>query len=226
MIVINGASRGIGKFLFNKYLENGEEVIGTYNLTKPIDNESRYYQVDNCSNDSISMFVKSIQPQLKDITLFNCAGTNYNAFAHKVDLNEWIKVINVNLIGTFAFISSLLPFMREQNFGRIVNFSSVVAQKGIPGTSAYAASKAGLWGLAKSISAENATKGITINNLNLGYFDIGMISDVPQNYQEVILKQIPTHNFGNPDEIFNACEFLRNNSYINGTSIDISAGLV
>jgi acetoacetyl-CoA reductase/3-oxoacyl-[acyl-carrier protein] reductase len=226
MIVINGASRGIGKFLFDKYLANGEEVIGTFNLTKPIDNESRYYQVDVNSPTSIKTFIEKNSEQMKELTLFNCAGTNYNAFAHKVDLNEWVKVINVNLIGTFTFISFLLPYMREQNFGRIVNFSSVVAKKGIPGTSAYSASKSALWGLAKSIASENATKGITINNLNLGYFNIGMISDVPQNYQEIILKQIPTHSFGNPEEIFNACEFLRNNSYINGTSIDISAGLV
>jgi NAD(P)-dependent dehydrogenase (short-subunit alcohol dehydrogenase family) len=226
MIIITGASRGIGKFLLEKYLEKGELVLGTYNKTKPSFHESNYFHVDVSSPSSIQSFITKNLDKLKEITLINCAGTNYNSFAHKADLDEWAKVININLIGTFAFVKSVLPLMREQNFGRIINFSSVVAQKGIPGTSAYAASKSALWGMTKSIAVENARKGITINNLDLGYFDIGMISDVPENYQELIREQIPTHSFGNPIEIFNAVEFLRNNSYINGTSIDINAGLV
>ena len=163
---------------------------------------------------------------MEEIVLYNCAGANYNALAHKVDIDEWTNVININLIGTFAFINSVLPIMREQKYGRIINFSSVVAQKGIPGTSAYSASKSALWGLAKSIASENANNGITINNLNLGYFNIGMIENVSKKYQEAILKQIPANQFGNPQEIYNACEFLRNNNYMNGSSIDINGGLV
>ena len=226
MIIINGASRGIGKFLLNKYIDLGEDVVGTFNQTQPESNIKNYFKVDVSDINSIRKFVSEINDQLKTITLFNCAGTNYNAFAHKADLKQWENVININLIGTFRFINIILPFMREQNFGRIINFASVVAQKGIPGTSAYSASKAALWGLSKSIASENAAKGITINNLNLGYFDIGMISEVPKNVQDIILQQIPTHKFGDPNEIFNACEFLRNNSYVNGSSVDINAGLI
>lgn len=226
MIIINGASRGIGKFLFDKYKEEGEMVLGTYNATKPDQYGENYCQVDIRSTDSINSFIEQNHSKMKQIVLYNCAGINYNALAHKANIDEWRALINVNLVGTFAFINAILPIMREQQYGRIINFSSVVAQKGVPGTSAYAASKSALWGLAKSIVSENANNGITINNLNLGYFDIGMINDVPKKYHEVILKQIPANKFGDPQVIYNTCELLRYNDYINGASIDINGGLL
>ena len=227
MIIITGASRGIGKYLFEKYSEEGKEVIGTYNNTRPKSKYSEnYYKVDISDISQVEEWVSSISNEISNLTLLNYAGNSYNSFAHKVDLRKWKNVIDVNLIGTFNVIQSLLPIMREQEFGRIINFSSIVAQMGIPGTSAYAASKAALWGLSKSIAVENAKKGITINNLNLGYFDLGMISDVPANFQEVIKGKIPTGSFGNPNNIYNAIEFLIKSDYTNGSSIDINAGLI
>jgi NAD(P)-dependent dehydrogenase (short-subunit alcohol dehydrogenase family) len=96
----------------------------------------------------------------------------------------------------------------------------------VPGTSAYAASKSALWGMTKAIAVENASKGITINNLNLGYFNIGMIEQVSQDVQDSIKKQIPVNNeFGNSMNIYNAINFLFNSPYITGTSIDINGGL-
>jgi len=226
MIIINGASRGIGKFLLEKYQELGEKVFGTFCNTKPKSNSEVYIKVDVRDYKTIEKLYKKINPIASEITLINCTGINYNSFAHKANINQWKDVIQVNLIGTFSFINIFLPKMREQHYGRIINLSSVVAQRGIPGTSAYAASKSGLWGMTRSIAIENTKHGITINNLNLGYFEIGMISDIPKEYQEIILKDIPTHKFGEPSQIFDSCQFLRNNNYINGTSIDISAGLI
>ena len=139
---------------------------------------------------------------------------------------KWSNLLNVNLIGTFNLINAVLPIMRENSFGRIINFSSIVAQRGIAGTSAYAASKSGLWGMSKAIAAENASKGITVNNLNLGYFSIGMIDQVPEAIQTQIKDQIPMKRFGDPRDILNAVEFLRDNSYITGASLDINGGLV
>ncbi len=225
MIIITGASKGIGKYLFEKYLKNNENVIGTFNSSKPEDHLENYFKVNISDKDQVNNWLELKKDSLDEITLLNCAGNNYNAFAHKADMNNWKNVIDVNLTGTFNMINAVLPFMRSQGFGRIVNFSSIVAQMGIHGTSAYAASKSGLWGMAKSIAIENAKKGITVNNLNLGYFDIGMISDVPKDYQEIIKQKIPTGNFGDPINIFNAVEFIRKSDYINGTSIDINGGL-
>lgn len=225
MIIISGASRGIGYFLMQKFVSEGTEVIGFYNKTLPKENLDLMYRVDIANPEEVKNFVESNDLNLTQIILINCAGANYNAFAHKADPIKWAQLISINLIGTFNLINALLPKMREQNFGRIINFSSIVAQSGISGTSAYAASKAGLWGMTKAIAVENASKGITINNLNLGYFEIGMIKDVPLDMQAVIKSKIPSQKFGNPDEIFKAVKYLSEADYITGTSIDINGGL-
>jgi len=225
-VLITGASRGIGLFLMQKLLKKGYEVFGTYNNTQPeLETKFLLYKVDVTDHEQVSSWVQSVTKKEDQLIIINCAGTNYNAFAHKADALKWQKVIEVNLIGSFNLINAVLPYMREVDYGRIINFASIVAQKGIPGTSAYAASKAALWGMSKSIAAENAKKGITINNLNLGYFDIGMITDVPDQILDGIKKTIPSQQLGNPENIFNAVQFIIENEYLNGTSLDINGGL-
>ncbi|MCX7735629.1 MAG: SDR family NAD(P)-dependent oxidoreductase [Candidatus Kapabacteria bacterium] len=225
MILLTGATRGIGKFLFEKFISLGEDVIGTYHNTFPENDIDRFIKIDLADYDSLKNMINKIQYKLKNVVLINCAGNNYNSFAHKSNIEKWEEVININLIGTFRLINLLLPIMREQNYGRIINFASIVAQKGVPGTSAYAASKSGLWGLTKAIAVENANKGITINNLNLGYFNIGMITEVPENFLKQVINSIPKAELGNPDNIFNVVKFLIESDYITGTSIDINGGL-
>jgi acetoacetyl-CoA reductase/3-oxoacyl-[acyl-carrier protein] reductase len=176
--------------------------------------------------ESVVHFLDLIKENLTDIVLINCAGISYNSFAHKSDPEKWKKVIDVNLIGTYHMIRALLPLMRDQNFGRIINFSSVIAQKGTPGVSAYAASKAGLWGMTRSLAQENGSKGITVNNINLGYVSLGMgVEQVPQSFQENIKNQIPSKRFCEPNDIYRTVKFLMNTSYVNGTSIDLNGGL-
>ena len=227
MILITGASRGIGRFLFNTFRQNGWDVHGTFNQTKPEEEYSSLFSfVDVSDYSQVSKFIGKIRSQLTRIVLINCAGTNYNSFAHKVDITQWERVINVNLFGTFNMIASLLPIMRDEGYGRIINFASVVGQVGVPGTSAYAASKTGLWGMTKSIAVENASKGITINCLNLGYFDIGMIQDVPERYRQQLKKEIPTGKFGDPESIFNAVNFLIDTEYINGANLDLNGAFL
>jgi NAD(P)-dependent dehydrogenase (short-subunit alcohol dehydrogenase family) len=226
MIIITGASKGIGKYLYKRFTEIDEFVYGTYNSTGSDDEAHRKMsKVDVTDYSEVEEWINKINRQMDSVVLINCAGTNYNSFAHKAAIEEWERVIKVNLVGTFNVIRALLPMMREKGYGRIINFASIVAQKGMHGTSAYAASKAGLWGLTKSIAVENARKGITINNLNLGYFDIGMIKEVPENYQNSIKELIPSGAFGTPENIFSAVNFIIETDYINGTSIDINGGL-
>lgn len=228
MIIITGASRSIGKYLFQEY-SSKYAVVGTYLSSQPDFDagKGKLFKVDVSSYESVSSFYDTIKDSLRDITLINCAGISYNAFTHKSDPEVWKKVIETNLIGTYHTIRAFLPIMREQQFGRIINFSSVVAQKGTQGVSAYAASKSALWGMAKSISQENGSLNISINNINLGYVRIGMgVEQVPEKYQEVLKKQIPSGEFCEPADIFKTVEFLRNNSYINGSSIDLSGGLI
>ena len=227
MIIITGITGGIGNFLFNQFSKSGEEIIGTYHLTKP---DGAIYknaiQLDITDFKQVENFIASIQSQAKEITLINCAGVSANAFAHKSDVEEWANVINVNLVGTFQLIRASLPLMREQNFGRIINLSSIVSQTGVMGTSAYAASKAGINGMIKSIALENAQKGITINNINLGYFKVGMINTVPKEIQEKIKSKIASNEFGDPENIFSTIQYIRNTPYLNGACLDLNGGLV
>ena len=227
MIIITGITGGIGNYLFNKYYENGEEIIGTYYRNKP--DEKQYAnccQLDITDNNAIEKFVADVSSQLKKITLINSAGISYNSFGHKANVKEWTKVINVNLNGTFYLTRSILPLMREQNFGRIINLSSIVSQTGVPGTSAYAASKAGLTGMIKSIALENAKHSITVNNINLGYFKIGMINNISPEMQEKIKSKIAFKEFGEPENIYNTIEFIRETSYITGSCIDLNGGIL
>lgn len=225
MVIISGASRGIGNFLLKYFLTKKVDVIGFYNKTKPIENVDHFWNVNITSEDNILNFIDKNKSRLENIVLLNCAGNNYNSFAHKSDPLSWEEVIKVNLFGTYLLTKSLLPIMREDSYGRIVNFSSIVAQKGIMGTSAYASSKSGLWGLTKSIAIENANKNITINSLNLGYFNIGMISEVPDKILETIVENIPMKKLGDPKNIINAIDFIVKSDYLTGTTIDINGGL-
>jgi len=226
MIIITGASRGVGRFLFQKYEFYGENVYGTFNTSAPsITKKNGIYSKVNVVNyEEIEKWIKKIG-EIKDVTLINCAGISYNAFTHKSDVEKWKNVIDVNLVGTYNVIRALLGKMREDNFGRIINFSSVAAQKGTPGISAYSASKSALWGLSKSIAVENAAKGITINNINLGYSELGMIKQVPEKFKEIIKSQIPSGEFCKKEDIFKCVEFIRKNEYLNGSSIDLNGGI-
>ena len=228
MIIITGASRGVGKFLFETFTNRGEIVYGSFNQTKPeieANTKGQFSKVDVTNIDQVSNWIGEI-PLDEKLEVINCAGISYNSFAHKADIEQWSKVIEVNVLGTFNVIRSVLPHMRTHKYGRIINFSSVVAQKGTPGVSAYAASKAALWGLTKSISAENGSLNVTINNINLGYSELGMIEQVPEKYMESILAQIPKRELCSKEDLLNTVDYLRNTSYATGTSVDLNGGIV
>lgn len=226
-ILITGASKGLGFYLLKRFKDEGALVFGTYNSTIP-DYQFRecYTQVNVSDNDSVQKWIQLSVSADDEIVLINCAANNYNALARKADIDQWKHLIDVNLVGTFRAIHACLPIMYEKKWGRIINFSSVVAQKGVAGTSAYAASKAALWGLTKSLSIENAKHGITINTLNLGYMEVGMtVNDVPEKLQEEMLNQIPEQKFGSPEDVYQAILFLINSPYTTGAMININGGL-
>jgi NAD(P)-dependent dehydrogenase (short-subunit alcohol dehydrogenase family) len=229
MIIITGASKGLGRFLFTRFKEDGVKVIGTYNSTiEGLDDDiDAYYKVDVSDIKAVQKMIFSLKESLTEIILLNCAGISYNIFAHKSNIELWGRVIDVNLKGSFNLIHELLPAMREQGYGRIINFSSVIAVLPTQGVSAYAASKAGLIGLTRSLAAENASKGITVNAINLGYVSIGMgVNEVPVPYQEKMKAQIPAGRFCEPEEVYNTVKYLIQTEYVNGTAIDINGALI
>lgn len=229
MIIVTGASKNIGRYLFTRFKEEGEKVMGLYNSTLVGFEEDKelYYRVDISNYDDVCRWVNCVKGDLTHISLVNCAGMSYTGFAHKAEMERWEKVVQVNLIGTFHIIREILPIMRKEGYGRIINFSSVVAVYPTPGVSAYAASKAGLIGLTRSLAVENARNGVTVNAINLGYVNMGMgVEQVPPEYQDKILKTIPSGRFCEPEEIYNTVKFLIDTPYVNGENININGCLI
>ena len=216
--IIIGASGGIGTELYKEY----NPAIGTCNKTQIFGLD--LYELDITNYNKVLNFIDVIKA--KQIQLVICSGVNYNSFCHKSDADKWKQVIEVNLIGVYNVLRAFLPLMREQSYGRIVILSSVVGQKGIVGTSAYAASKAGLSGLIKAVAVENASKNILINTINLGYMETGMINEIPEEIQEKIIKSIPCGKLGSIESIIQTVEYLLKTDYITGTSIDLNGGIL
>lgn len=224
-IFIAGAFGGIGRFLAEKLSVN-HDVYGSYRSREP--RKDIGYQMDKVdinSENEVSLWIAENACEEDDLALIYCIGVNYNCMMHKTESDKWEEVVDANLFGVQRVLRQIIPLMRKRRFGRIILFSSVVPQMGVMGTSAYAASKSALWGLAKAVAKENASFGITINTLNLGYFDIGMIEDVPDNVLEKIIEEIPMGKLGDPENILNAVEFLLKSDYITGSCIDLNGGL-
>lgn len=226
-ILITGASRGIGLFLLQRFKEQGHQVYGTYSATQPNqDLLAHFTQVDVANTADVEQWIDNAVSNEDDIVLINCAGINYTSLARRADVEDWMHVIDVNLGGTFRAIQAVLPKMYKKGFGRIINFSSIVAQRGVVATSAYAASKSALWGMSKAIAVENGHKGITINNINLGYINAGMsINDVPEKLRQELVEQIPNRKLGDLEDVFKTVNYLIDTAYINGSSIDLNGGL-
>lgn len=223
MLIVTGASRGLGRFLLQHYTES-EPAVGTY-LTTPPSSELELVQVDVTNEDDVKRFFEHVAPRMQNITLVNCAGTNMNSRLGKFEVSDFRHVVDVAVTGSFLMTKHALPFMQRENFGRIINISSVVAQTGVPGTVAYSASKAALWGMTKTVAKECVASSITCNCLTLGYFDIGMISEVPEKMKAIILSSIPMKKFGDPMNIVHAIDFVRKSDYLTGSCIDLNGGL-
>lgn len=236
MIIITGITGGIGNALYKDFKNNtNEKVIGIYKTEKEekysnyvlITDFENNYKVDITNEDEVTAFEYKIRDEHdRNIVLINCSGINYNSYAHLSDLDKWKKVIDVNLFGTFNMIRAFLPVMRENEYGRIINISSILSDKPVKGTSAYSASKAGLNGMIGSIAQENAKYGVTINNINLGYFNIGMTySEIASSLIDKIEESIPAQRFGNTEELYKLINTIIQTEYINGSIIDIDGGL-
>jgi len=216
----------LGKEVFQHFHNNSKDIIGTYHRSQPDEMASNnMVQLDVSDFDQVEAFVDQKKELLDRICLINAAAITYDAFAHKGDPDRWKEVMDVNLNGTYHMIRALLPIMRAQQYGRIINISSVVAQTGFLGTSAYAASKSAIWGLTKSIAVENASKNILVNTINLGYMESGMAQRIQPDLQKDIKDKIPLKKFGPISDLILAIEFLMKTEYITGSSVDINGGL-
>jgi len=227
-LIVIGASGGIGQKIVEAF--SGEaKIFGTYFRSPPgeLVGGERYFKVDVTDPASAQEFFEEISPALRRPVLVYAPGVSINGVAHRVRDEDWHRTMAVNLSGAMIACRGVLPRMRELGFGRIILVSSVLARAAVPGTMAYSATKAALCSMARVIAVENAQKGITANALTLGYYDVGMIATVPEDYLNMhVLPGIPMGRLGHPANIVSAIRFIVAADYFSGVSLDINGGMI
>jgi acetoacetyl-CoA reductase len=159
--------------------------------------------------------------------LVNNAGITVDKTVRKMSVDDWHNVLDVNLFGAFAMTKAVLEHMIERGTGRIVNISSVIGETGNVGQANYAASKAGLVGLTKSLALEMSRRGITVNVVAPGFIATEMVSQMPQAALDAVVEKIPLRRLGKPEEVARVVSFLLedDSSYITGAVYTINGGL-
>jgi NAD(P)-dependent dehydrogenase (short-subunit alcohol dehydrogenase family) len=209
-IALFGGSGGLGTPLI-KWMEHQFKVLS---LSSDM--------VDVTNFDSVDKFFKN-----NDIDIvINLSGYNYDSLIHKLDQEEEIdKLLNVNIKGNINILRGALPSMREKEYGRIILASSVLVNKPTKGAALYTATKAFADSLIKTASAENISKGITCNSLQLGYFDGGMCHRLPEKFIQPIKNSIGLQRWGTIKELYQTILYLVETEYVTGQNINISGGV-
>lgn len=237
--LITGSGQGIGKAIAVAFAREGAKIAVndiSFNELKAMETveelrklgvEAELFLADVSKEDEVNRMVEKVIERFGRVDiLVNNAGINRDGLLHKGNLANWEAVMAVNLTGPFICTKAVLPSMRAQGYGRIVNLSSLTARIGIFGTGYYATSKSGLIGLTKVTAVENATKGITCNALAPGYINTDMMNKYPAEQLKALIATIPVGRFAEPEEVADAALFLASDSsaYITGAVLDINGG--
>ena len=233
--LITGASGGIGKELARVLVEydaevciSGRNVEELNELKESLGDKCHIVPCDLSNKNEISELVSKSEKVLGqvDILVNNAGITKDNIFLRMSD-QEWEDVLNINLNSTFNILKLITKGMVKRKYGRIINISSVVGATGGAGQVNYAASKAGLIGLTKSLSQELATRNITVNCIAPSFIETPMTEKLDDNRKDIIISSIPANRIGTPKDLSSAVIFLasQESSYITGQTIHINGGL-
>ena len=237
--VITGAARGIGKAIALKFAQEGVNIAFTDLVIdengKKTEEEIKAYGVEckaYASNAANFADTEKVVNQIKDDfgridILVNNAGITKDGLMMRMSEAQWDAVIAVNLKSAFNFIHAVLPIMMRQRSGSIINMASVVGVHGNAGQANYAASKAGLIALAKSIAQEVGSRGIRANAIAPGFIETAMTAALPDSVREEWCKKIPLRRGGKPEDIADVATFLASDlsSYVSGQVIQVDGGM-
>jgi len=237
--IITGASSGIGKETAMLFCQEGAKVAVTARsverlgqLCREIDKtgtKTLYVRGDVASRDDMREFVKrTIDTFGKVDILINNAGITQDALITKMTEEQWDKVISVDLSGAFNCIQEVVPHMIEQGSGVILNASSISAMYGNIGQTNYAAAKAGLIGMTKTLAKELGRKGIRVNAVAPGFIKTPMTEKVPEKFQSMIIERTPLRRMGEASDVAYAYLYLASDEarFINGAVLHVDGGLV
>ena len=240
IVIVTGAAQGMGLGIAKYFLEKKNKVIISDNnkeaLSKEYENLIDQYDKDNLSqfdlditnsNSCNSLADHTIDKWSKIDVLINCAGIAAgNELVEKMSDDVWQKAIDVNLTGTFYICRSVIKYMKKNNFGRIVNISSMAGKEGNPRASHYSSSKAGVIGFTKSLGKELAEDNITVNCIAPAVIETPMIKDVSKEQLSYMIEKIPMKRMGTISEVINLIDYLTNEktSFSTGAVFDLSGG--
>ena len=234
-IIVTGASGGIGNSIVKKLYESGANVLasGTRKVKleelKNIYNNIKILDFDISQSDKIEGFIDMATEALGGSLncIVNNAGITQDNLAIRMSLDEWRRVIDINLTSTFLMSKFAIKKMLKNKSGKIVNITSVVGHTGNVGQANYTASKAGIVAMSKSLANEYAKKNINVNCISPGFIKTAMTDKIEDKYKEAVISKIPSARLGEPDDIANAVLFLTSNQsdYINGETLHVNGGM-
>jgi len=234
-IIITGASGGIGNSIVEKLYDNGANILATGTRLEKLEelkkkfNNIKILKFDISQHEKIEEFINNATDALEGSLdcIINNAGITKDNLTIRMSLEEWTKVININLTSTFLMCKYSIKKMLKNKSGKIINITSVVGHTGNVGQANYTASKAGIVAMSKSLAIEYAKKKINVNCISPGFISTPMTDQIDEKYKEAIISKIPSNRLGKPEDIANAVTFLASDQadYINGETLHVNGGM-
>jgi len=234
--LITGGATGIGAAIARRFAQTGAQVaicdidsVNGEKLAAEIGDNARFYKLDIADEAQVNQTVGMIFEDYSRIDfLINNAGVTNDKLLIRMSKDDWDRVLQVNLTGTFLMTKAVAKFMMKQRYGRIVNIASVIGITGNFGQTNYAASKAGIIAFTKSCAKEFASRNINVNAVAPGFIKTRMTDAIPEEIRQTYLKLIPVGRFGEPENVADLVYFLTSDqaSYITGQTICLDGGMV
>ena len=234
-IIVTGASGGIGNSIVEKLYNNGADILATGTRDEKLNELKQKFKniktlkFDISDHNKIEEFLNTATEDLGGSLdcIVNNAGITKDNLTIRMSMEEWTKVIDINLTSTFLMSKFAIKKMLKNKSGKIINITSVVGHTGNIGQANYTASKAGIVAMSKSLAIEYAKKNINVNCISPGFISTAMTDKIDDKFKDTIISKIPANRLGKPEDIANAVLFLASNNsdYINGETLHVNGGL-